>query len=147
MLSNTLISLYKRDLDKLKKELSLYKSEKNLWLVSDDVSNSAGNLCLHLVGNLNHFIGSVIGNTGFVRQRKLEFSQKNVSVEELTSQVDQTIEMIETTLQGLEDSELTKDFPIEVFGKPMTTEYFLVHLSTHLSYHLGQINYHRRLLD
>ncbi len=147
MLSNTLISLYKRDLDKLKKELSLYKSEKNLWLVSDDVSNSAGNLCLHLVGNLNHFIGSVIGNTGFVRQRELEFSQKNVSVEELTSQVDQTIEMIETTLQGLEDSELTKDFPIEVFGKPMTTEYFLVHLSTHLSYHLGQINYHRRLLD
>jgi len=147
MLSNTLISLYKRDLEKLKKEVSLYKDEDTLWLIKDDVSNSAGNLCLHLVGNLNHFIGSVIGNTGYVRQRELEFSQKNVPVEKLTAQVDQTIEMIETSLHGMTDDELKKDFPIEVFGKPMTTEYFLVHLSTHLSYHLGQINYHRRLLD
>jgi len=147
MLSNTLISLYKRDLQKLKKEISLYKNEINLWLVKDGVSNSAGNLCLHLVGNLNHFIGAVLGNTGYVRQREQEFSQKHVSVEEIIIQVDQTIDMIEFTLHGIPDSELQNDYPINVFGKPMTTEYFLVHLSTHLSYHLGQINYHRRLLD
>jgi hypothetical protein len=147
MLSSTLISLYRRDLQKLKREVSLYKNEKNLWLVKEDLSNSAGNLCLYLVGNLNHFIGVVIGQTGYVRQREQEFSQKNVSVETMTLQIDQTIAMIETVLNGLEDSEFKKNYPIEVFGKPMTTEYFLVHLSTHLSYHLGQINYHRRLLD
>lgn len=147
MLSSTLISLYRRDLQELKKEISLYKKEQNLWVVKDDISNSAGNLCLHLVGNLNHFIGAVIGQTGYVRQREQEFSQKNVSVETMTLQIDQTIAMIETVLNGLEDSEFKKNYPIEVFGKPMTTEYFLVHLSTHLSYHLGQINYHRRLLD
>jgi len=147
MLSDTLTSLFKRDLEKLKKEVSLYNNEEDLWLVKNDVSNSAGNLCLHLVGNLNHFIGSVIGNTGYVRQRDLEFSQKNIAIQELTDQVDQTIEMIETVLKGMEDSELKKNYPIEVFRKPMTTEYFLVHLSTHLSYHLGQINYHRRLLN
>lgn len=147
MLSDTLISLYKRDLKKLKAEIESYENDQNLWIVPEGISNSAGNLCLHLVGNLKHFIGAVIGKSGYVRQREQEFSQKDVSVEAMIAQVDETFEMIESTLSGLPDSELNKDYPIDVFKKPMTTEYFLLHLSTHLNYHLGQINYHRRLLD
>ena len=74
MLTETLIKLFKRDLGKLKEEVDSYQNEANLWIVTNDVSNSAGNLCLHLVGNLNHFIGAVLGDSGYVRQRDLEFS-------------------------------------------------------------------------
>ena len=83
MLTKNLIKLFKRDLTKLKEEIQLYNKESNLWITDKLVSNSAGNLALHLVGNLNHFIGTALGNTGYVRQRDLEFSLKNISVEEL----------------------------------------------------------------
>lgn len=147
MLTETLIALFKRDLNKLKVEIELYKSESNLWLLEKDINNTAGNLALHLIGNLNHFIGAVLGNTGYVRQRDLEFSLKDVPRIEILKQINETIEVVEKTLKDFQFEALEKNYPIEVFGKPMTTEYFLVHLTTHLSYHLGQINYHRRLLD
>ncbi|WP_282135431.1 DinB family protein [Seonamhaeicola maritimus] len=147
MLTETLIALFKRDLNKLKAEIELYKSESNLWLLEKGINNTAGNLALHLVGNLNHFIGAVLGNTGYVRQRDLEFSLKDVPRIEILKQINETIEVVEKTLKDFQIEALEKNYPIEVFGKPMTTEYFLVHLTTHLSYHLGQINYHRRLLD
>lgn len=147
MLTETLIALFKRDLNKLKAEIELYKSESNLWLLEKDINNTAGNLALHLIGNLNHFIGAVLGNTGYVRQRDLEFSLKDAPRIEILKQINETIEVVEKTLKDFQFEALEKNYPIEVFGKPMTTEYFLVHLTTHLSYHLGQINYHRRLLD
>ncbi|TXG39278.1 DinB family protein [Seonamhaeicola maritimus] len=147
MLTETLIALFKRDLNKLKVEIELYKSESNLWLLEKDINNTAGNLALHLIGNLNHFIGAVLGNTGYVRQRDLEFSLKDAPRIEILKQINETIEVVEKTLKDFQFEALEKNYPIEVFGKPMTTEYFLVHLTTHLSYHLGQINYHRRLLD
>ena len=88
MLTQTLNKLFKRDLNKLKEEIKLYSNESNLWLIDKDVLNSAGNLCLHLVGNLNHFIGAEIGKTNYIRQRDLEFSLKNVPRAELIQQVD-----------------------------------------------------------
>ncbi|MCD2259403.1 DinB family protein [Psychroserpens luteolus] len=147
MLTDTLIKLYTRDLNQLKTEVSLYTDEKKLWLVTKDISNSAGNLCLHIVGNLNHFIGETIGNSGYVRQRDLEFSLKDVPREDLIKQVDDTIIVVSRVLKGLTESDLQKEYKRRVFEDTMTTEYFLVHLVMHLSYHLGQINYHRRLLD
>ena len=147
MLTETLIKLFKRDLNKLKTEIELYKDETNLWLIHNDVTNCAGNLGLHLIGNLNAFIGAELGNTGYVRQRDLEFSLKNIPRANLLSQVDDAIVMVEKGLNKLTVNDLEKDFPINVFKEKMTTGFFLVHLSTHLSYHLGQINYHRRLLD
>ena len=147
MLLEILIELFRRDLNKLKTEIELYKDEKNLWLVHKDITNSAGNLCLHLVGNLNAFIGTELGETGYVRKRDLEFSLKDIPRVELIRQVDDTIIMIENVLNKLTVKDLSKYFPIDVFKEKMTTEFFLVHLSTHLAYHLGQINYHRRLLD
>ena len=147
MLTKNLIKLFKRDLTKLKEEIQLYNKESNLWITDKLVSNSAGNLALHLVGNLNHFIGTALGNTGYVRQRDLEFSLKNISVEELIKQINDTIMVVENTLSSLTQSDLDKEYEKNPFKEKMTTEYFLLHLSMHLAYHLGQINYHRRLLD
>jgi len=147
MLTQTLNKLFKRDLNKLKEEIKLYSNESNLWVVDKDVLNSGGNLCLHLVGNLNHFIGAEIGKTNYIRQRDLEFSLKNVPRAELIQQVDDVMLVIEKVLQTLTEEDLQKEYSRRVFEDTMTVEYFLVHLSMHLGYHLGQINYHRRLLD
>jgi len=147
MIIDTLTSLFERDLNKLKSEIALYSREKNLWLVEKDIANSAGNLCLHLVGNLNHFIGAQLGHTGYIRKRDLEFTLKNVQRAELLQQTTDTLKMIHKVLNSLTLDDLKKDYPLIVFKETMTTEYFLVHLATHLNYHLGQINYHRRLLD
>lgn len=147
MLTKTLIKLFNRDLNKLKTEIELYKDETNLWLIDKNVTNSAGNLCLHLVGNLNAFIGAELGHTGYIRQRDLEFSLKDIPRVELIHQVDDTIVMVKNILESLSPNDLENNFPIDVFKEKITTEFFLVHLSTHLAYHLGQINYHRRLLD
>ncbi|MDZ7624548.1 MAG: DinB family protein [Ignavibacteriaceae bacterium] len=111
------------------------------------VKNSAGNLCLHLCGNLQHFIGAVLGNSGYIRNRDAEFSKKNVPIRELVAEIELTAKVVEKALKNLPEEILEKTYPINVFGYEMTTEYFLTHLTTHLNYHLGQINYHRRLLD
>jgi len=147
MVLETLIKLFKRDLLKLKTEIQLYKNEANLWLKHKDVTNSAGNLSIHLIGNLNAYLGAELGKSGYIRQRDKEFSLKNVSRVELLKMIDDTIVVVEKVLNNLSVEDLNKEYPIDVFKEKMTTEYFLIHLSTHLAYHLGQINYHRRLLD
>ena len=147
MLLETLKNIFKRDLNKLKHEIELYSNEKNLWLLHKDISNCAGNLCLHLIGNLNAYIGAELGQTGYIRKRNLEFSLRDIPRAELIKMVDDTIIMVENVLGKLNEKDLEKEYSILVFKEPMTTEYFLIHLATHLAYHLGQINYHRRLLD
>ena len=147
MLVSELSEIFERDLNKLKNEISYYKDEKNLWHVEESISNSAGNLCLHILGNLNYFIGSVLGNTGYMRHRESEFSVKNISREKLISDLDKAIEMLKQTIGKLTLEDLEKIYPINVFQKEMATRFFLIHLIAHLNYHLGQINYHRRLLD
>ena len=142
-----LVQLFIRDLEKLKTEISSFKDEKNIWKISGDIKNSAGNLCLHLCGNLQHFIGAVLGNSGYVRNRDAEFSRKNVPLKELLSEIDNTAKAVEKTLKGLKEEKLQEIFPSNVFGDNMTTGFFLTHLATHLNYHLGQVNYHRRLVD
>jgi len=140
-------NLFQRDLEKLKTEITSYKDEKKMWEVTGEISNSAGNLCLHICGNLQHFIGATLGNSAYKRNRDAEFSRKNVPVEEMQKDIDETIVIIKKTLMELDESKLEETYPINVFGKEMTTGFFLAHLTTHLNYHLGQINYHRRLLD
>lgn len=147
MITESLRSLYSRDLNKLKAEIEAYQNEENLWKTDKNIANSAGNLTLHLVGNLNHFIGTHLGNTGYVRQRDLEFSSKNIPTAELIEKVKATAAMIDSALSQLSDEDLKKEYPLVVFESAMTTDYFLIHLLAHLDYHLGQINYHRRLLD
>lgn len=147
MVTDTLKIIFNRDLKKLKTELELYKIESNIWRIETDISNSAGNLCLHLIGNLNTYIGGQIGKTNYVRNRDLEFSLKDVPRLELLSRIDATIQIVNDSLSKLTTEELQAEFPILVLAERTSTEHILVHLATHLAYHLGQINYHRRLLD
>ncbi|MDE5526388.1 DinB superfamily protein [Elizabethkingia meningoseptica] len=143
----TLQNLFKRDLLQLKAEIEAYQSEENIWKTAQQISNSAGNLCLHLIGNLNYYIGTTIGNSGYVRDRPAEFSKKNVPRTELINMIEDTIVVLNNTLNSLQDNDLKKEYPLVVFEDKMSTEFFFTHLTTHLGYHLGQINYHRRLLD
>ncbi len=147
MVLESLKSLFNRDLNKLKDEIESYQNENTIWITDKNISNSAGNLCLHLIGNLNTYIGAEIGKTGYVRNRPLEFSLKDIPKAELISKIENTIEVINNSLDSLTEKDLEQTYPQIVFEKEMTTGFFLIHLSTHLAYHLGQINYHRRLLD
>lgn len=147
MLIASLITLYKRDLEKLKNEILQYEHEYSIWETASNISNSAGNLCLHLIGNLNTYIGAELGGANYIRNRPLEFSQKNIPRPELIEMVEATSILVMDTLQKLREDDLSKEYPQIVFDTKMTTGYFLMHLAVHLGYHLGQINYHRRMLD
>lgn len=146
MLIETLKSLFNRDLTKLKLEIESYQNEIQIWAIDKNISNSAGNLCLHLIGNINTYIGAEIGKTGYIRNRELEFSLKDIPKAELIQKIEDTILTVNQSLDTLTPADLEAIYPLVVFEKEMTTGFFLVHLSTHLAYHLGQINYHRRLL-
>lgn len=147
MIIPTLKSYLCRDLGRLKQEVTSYREEKNIWLTAQGINNSAGNLCLHLIGNLNTYIGAELGNTGYIRNRDLEFSLKDVPRADLLKMTDDTIEMVAKTMDNLREEQLEEDYPSIVLEEKTSTEFLLGHLVTHLSYHLGQINYHRRLLD
>ena len=141
------IFFFERDLKKLEEEINLYKKEEDLWKVVDGINNSGGNLALHLVGNLNQFIGKTLGNTDYVRDRDYEFSARNVSREEIIKGINNVSEVIKKTLSTLSEADLEKQFSVKINNHSFTTEEMLLHLATHLSYHLGQINYHRRILS
>lgn len=147
MLTKTLSALFTRDLNKLKTEIAAYTKEAIIWEVPEGITNSAGNLCLHLIGNLNGFIGNELGKSGYVRQRDLEFSLKNIPRIELIDKIEATIKVVTQVVEKLTDEQLNSDYPLLVLTEKTSTQYFLMHLATHLTYHLGQINYHRRLLD
>ncbi|GAB3778824.1 hypothetical protein GCM10028818_28550 [Spirosoma horti] len=147
MLIETLKMLFHRDLEKLKREIDQYKNEEVIWHTERGIANSAGNLCLHLVGNLNTYLGAEIGKTGYVRNRELEFSLKGIPKVELLTKIDDTMAVVDDALNVLTDAQLDEEYPMLVFDEKTSTGYLLVHLTTHLTYHLGQINYHRRLLD
>lgn len=147
MILETLKTLFNRDLNKLKSEIESYQNESSIWVIDKNISNSAGNLCLHLIGNLNTYIGAEIGKTGYIRNRPLEFSLKDIPKSELIQKIEDTISVVNNALDNLTEADLEAIYPQIVFEKEMTTGFFLIHLSTHLAYHLGQINYHRRLLD
>lgn len=143
----SLIKLFLRDIDKLAREIESFDNSQSMWKVLDGVNNSCGNLCLHLIGNLNHFIASVIGESGYVRQREKEFSDKDVTPDMLISMIEETKKSVKSALEKFDWSKLQSSYPIDVFGEKMTYEYFLIHLHSHLNYHLGQINYLRRIIE
>lgn len=147
MVAVALKTLFTRDLQKLKQEIIAYKNEQTMWLVEESISNSAGNLCLHLIGNLNAYVGVGLAKTDYIRNRELEFSAKNVPRATLIKNIEETITIVENGLDSLTEEQLKGNFPIVIWEKETGMVFTLMHLTTHLNYHLGQINYHRRLLD
>jgi hypothetical protein len=142
-----LVALYDRDLKNLKKEIESYRSDSQIWEVREGINNSGGNIFLHLMGNLNTFFGAVYGNTGYIRDRPAEFSSKDIPREKLLQMLDEIHPIVLSVLEKFPIEKLTDIYPIKIFEEEKTNGYIFIHLETHLAYHLGQINYHRRLLE
>ncbi len=147
MLKKILFEIFERDLNTLKEEINLYADETKIWAASGEIKNSAGSLTLHIIGNLNHFIGAILGKTNYVRDRDAEFLSKGIARDALTRDIENTIEVIKDVLNKLPDESLDAAFPVEMHGKKVETNYALLHLLAHFNYHLGQINYHRRIFS
>ena len=146
LLVSSLRVLLLRDLRSLDDQIAAYPDDESLWKVASGISNSAGNLALHLIGNLRHFFGATLGGSGYVRDRPAEFSTRGLSRAELRAQVQETINDIDATLEKVSPLTLASAYPLPIGEKSVRTAEFLVHLVSHLTYHLGQIDYHRRLL-
>lgn len=146
-LISEITKIFERDLDRLQNEIKEFNQESNLWKTTANIQNSAGNLSLHLVGNLRTFIGKNIGNYDYIRNREAEFSLKDVPRQQLLDQVEEVKKILTSSLNQIDDDAID-NFHIEhVLGKEMTNTFLLLHLASHLSYHLGQINYLRRILE
>ncbi|MDX2001863.1 MAG: DUF1572 family protein [Chitinophagales bacterium] len=141
-----LIYQFETGVNNLIKEINLYPDEESVWVLSGTIANSPGTLCLHLAGNLQHFIGATLGNTGYVRQRDKEFSDRNVPRAILISNLENALSVVKSTLESIEEGVFFQEYPIEVLGKKVRTDFWMLNLVGHLNYHLGQVNYHRRLL-
>jgi len=135
-----------RDLRALRRELEAYPDERDLWRTAPGIVNPAGTLALHLTGNLQHFIGTVLGGSSYVRNRDAEFNRRDVPRAELLREIDATLGVVEGTLSRLPDDVLARPFPQPIAGVTLATGDFLMHLCIHFGWHLGQLDYHRRLV-
>ena len=135
-----------RELRALKREINTYPDEEAIWHLPNGISNSAGTLTLHLAGNLQSFVGATLGNTGYKRDRPAEFQNRGVPRVELLAEIERTIRAVESTLADLPDERLDAAFPIAFGENRVATGDFLAHLAAHLAFHVGQIDYHRRLV-
>lgn len=138
---------YYRELNSLKVELQAFESEEALWQTMPGIKNSAGNISLHIIGNLQHFIGHVLGKSSYMRDRDAEFTLQHVPLTKILKDIEETAQMIDKVLPALKDADLKMEFPIKLNNQTYLTEDFLQHLLIHLSYHLGQVTYLRRILQ
>ena len=141
-----LSEIFDTGIEKVIAELNGYDNESNIWLCPDGISNSSGTLALHIAGNLQHYIGTVLGNTGYERKRDMEFSKRDVPRKELIAELKTTKSAVINTLRNISEQQIDSDYPLLFPDKVVSTHFMLIHLAAHLNYHLGQINYHRRLL-
>ena len=145
MVAIELAALYARDLTRLVQQLQAFPGGESLWRTAPGVTNSAGNLALHLEGNLREYIGRQLGNIPYERQRSLEFSDKGLPVNDVAARIERVQQAIPGVIRGLSSAALDAPYPEQVLGVPITTRQFLIHLLGHLNYHLGQIDYLRRM--
>lgn len=136
-----------RELRTVSREVDAYASDELLWRIVAGVPNSGGTLALHIAGNLQHYVGAVLGGSGYVRDREAEFSTRGLARAEVRAQVEAAAEAVDFTLADLTREEAEARYPERVSGRTVRTADFLMHLSVHLGYHLGQLDYHRRVLD
>jgi len=144
MLNQVLAGFYERDIRTLIKELNLFSQEENLWKTQGSVKNPGGNLALHIIGGMNYLIGATLAGTGYVRHRDQEFILKGIARNELVAQLEALIPMINKTLNSIS---LDDEYPLIFDDEKRSNAYVLVQLSLHLNYHLGQVNYLRRVLE
>jgi uncharacterized damage-inducible protein DinB len=145
-LSSLISGILTRDLVSLRKEIEAYPADQDLWRDAEGITNPGGTLALHLTGNLQHFIGAVLGNTGYVRNRDAEFAERDVPRAEVLHRIDAAVAAVRETLSRLTDADLAREYPLPIGKTRVETGDFLIHLATHLTYHLGQVDYHRRMV-
>lgn len=145
-LPDSLAAIYDRELATLRMEVEAYGSDQDLWRTVPGITNPGGNLALHLAGNLQHFIGAILGGSGYQRNRDAEFGDKSVPRGVILEQIDAAIRVVPKTIAGLGREVLDAEYPEAVAGVRLTTGDFLIHLAAHLNYHLGQLDYHRRIV-
>lgn len=146
LIADTARSLLLRDLRALAREVDAYPNDDVLWRTAPGISNSGGTLVLHLVGNLQHFVGAVLGQSGFVRDREAEFATRDLTRAELRARIENAAGSVDAALRRLTPDQCGTEYPALVGGRRLETAEFLTHLVAHLAYHLGQIDYHRRML-
>ena len=140
----SIATILDRDLRALRREIEAYPDERGLWAQVPGVSNVAGTLALHLAGNLQYYIGAVLGGTGYVRDRPAEFARRDVPRSELLREIDAARTAVSRALGDAVD--VDGEFPEPIAGKRVRTGDYLIHLATHFAYHLGQLDYHRRMV-
>lgn len=146
MTSQIFISLFSRDIKKLRKEIEQYHSENALWVKLPGTINPGGNLCQHLIGNLRTYVGRTLGGYAYVRDRDAEFNQTTFTQTQMLAELDQLHEIVVGTLEALDEQKMEEEYPREVLDMfpEQTVRLVLTHLLAHLSWHLGHLNYHRR---
>jgi uncharacterized damage-inducible protein DinB len=135
-----------RDLRALRRELEAYPDERQIWQDVPNLPNSAGTLALHLAGNLQHYIGARWGGTGYVRDRDAEFARRGVSRAELVAEVERARAAVAAALPRVPAEALGQDYPELIAESRVRTDEYLVHLCSHFTYHLGQLDAHRRIV-
>src|SRR6266545_1466058 len=135
-----------RELRALRRELEAYPDEQLIWALPPGLPNSAGTLALHLAGNLRHYVGAILGGTGYIRNRPEEFAARNVPLAALLDQLAEAEKAIESTLSQLSAEQMAEPFPEPIRDHHLQTDEFLIQLAVHLAYHLGQVSYHRRVV-
>lgn len=145
-LAADLLVLLRRDLRCFIREVEAFPDDATLWRTVPGISNSAGNLALHVAGNLRHFVGAVLGGTGYQRQRDAEFAQRDGTRAEVAALLEAAAMEVEVGLEALGEGALAAPYPQAVMGHQPPTGRFLLHLAAHLAFHLGQAGYLRRTL-
>jgi hypothetical protein len=135
-----------RDLHDARREVEAYPDEASLWKTAPGITNPGGNLALHLAGNMQHYFGTVLGKSSYVRQRSAEFSERGLSRAEVLRRLDEAIAEVDDALRHMTDEQLSEPFPERVGDMRLLTGQFLIHCLAHMGYHLGQLDYHRRMV-
>jgi hypothetical protein len=145
-LVESIAAILDRDLATLLREVEAYPEEDDLWREVPGIANAGGTLALHLAGNVQHYFGARLANTGYVRDRPAEFSRRNLSRSELVREIEAARAAVEAACRLMNPAQLAGEFPEVIGGSRVQTGDYLVHLATHFAYHLGQLDYHRRVV-
>jgi len=135
-----------RDVNAVRRELEAYPDEASVWALPPGVANSGGTLALHIAGNLQHFFGAVLGGSGYKRDRAAEFAKRDVPRSALIVELGAAIVGVGLGMSQVSEARLAEEFPEAIAGHRIVTGEWLIHLVSHTGYHLGQIDYHRRLV-
>jgi hypothetical protein len=117
-------------------------SDDHIWLRPYPYGNSIGHLLLHLTGNLNYYIGAQIANSGYVRDREVEFTDQGRKTKEaLLKAFEDTMVMVQDTIARQSAGDWTAVYSakgLESAGDRFTA---FLRCAAHIDHHVGQMIY------